>query len=162
MSVRPTIAEKVWQRIDRADDGCWLWTGQLATGNYPYFFFRVDGKNLARRAHRFVYELLVEPIPVGLTLDHLCHSNDLTCPGGEECRHRRCVNPAHLEPVTMGENARRRTARLTHCPHGHPYSPDNSMTGHITRARCRICYLQRHRESEARRKVAIKRRAEQS
>ncbi|MGH9151353.1 MAG: HNH endonuclease [Acidimicrobiales bacterium] len=32
--------------------------------------------------------------PEGLTLDHLC-------------RDRRCVNPAHLEPVTVAENLRR-------------------------------------------------------
>src|ERR1700722_13445571 len=31
------------------------------------------------------------PIPKGLTLDHLC-------------RNRVCVNPSHLEPVSMKEN----------------------------------------------------------
>jgi hypothetical protein len=46
------------------------------------------------RAHRFAYELLVGPIPEGLVIDHLC-------------RNRRCVNPAHLEPVTAEENWRR-------------------------------------------------------
>lgn len=45
-------------------------------------------------AHRFVYELLVGPIPAGLTIDHLC-------------RVTSCVRPDHLEPVTNAENVRR-------------------------------------------------------
>lgn len=39
-------------------------------------------------AHRFVYELIVGPIPAGWTVDH----RD-TCP-------RRCVNPDHLRAAT--------------------------------------------------------------
>jgi hypothetical protein len=56
-----------------------------------------DGKGGARSAHRFYYEQHVGPIPEGLQLDHLC-------------RNTRCVNPAHLEPVTGAENMRRRVA----------------------------------------------------
>lgn len=46
------------------------------------------------RAHRFAYELVKGPIPEGLTLDHLCNVP-------------LCVNPDHLEPVTLSENIRR-------------------------------------------------------
>lgn len=41
---------------------------------------------------------LVGPIPDGLTLDHVVAWG---------CRHKNCVNPAHLEPVTAAENTRR-------------------------------------------------------
>lgn len=41
-----------------------------------------------------MYELLVGPIPEGLTIDHLC-------------RNTMCVNPDHLEPVTHRENLMR-------------------------------------------------------
>lgn len=86
----PSAMERFWARFERAPDGCWLWTGPLYSNGYGEFNF--DGRN--RRAHRFAYDRLVGPIPDGLELDHLC-------------RVRRCVNPAHLEPVTHEENVRR-------------------------------------------------------
>jgi hypothetical protein len=82
---------------------CWPWTGFVGPNGYPYAGSRL--------AHRVVYEALVGPIPEGLQLDHLCHTLDRTCPGGPTCRHRRCVSPGHLEPVTGQENAERATTR---------------------------------------------------
>jgi hypothetical protein len=69
---------------------CWLWTG--AVGSSGHGRIRPHGRLL--QAHRWVYELLVGPIPEGLDLDHLC-------------RIRRCVNPDHLEPVTRQLNLAR-------------------------------------------------------
>jgi hypothetical protein len=73
------------------------------------------GKSRNTSAHRVIYELLVGPIPAGLTIDHLC-------------RNRACVNPAHMEPVTLRENILRSpssatavNARRTQCPRGHEY-----------------------------------------
>ena len=82
-----------------------------------------------RRLHRAIYEKFVGPIPDGLTIDHLC-------------RNRLCVNPAHLEPVTLAANVLRgeslpaKNARKTHCPKGHPYDETNT---HITKQGWRIC-----------------------
>jgi hypothetical protein len=47
--------------------------------------------------HRVLYEALIGPVPDGLVLDH-------------ECCHRGCVNPYHLEPVTVKENTERGAA----------------------------------------------------
>jgi hypothetical protein len=63
------------------------------------------------RAHRYAFELVHGPVPAGHTLDHRCHTDDLACAGGRRCRHRRCVRPDHLEPVTGADNLRRRHAR---------------------------------------------------
>ncbi len=53
-------------------------------------------------------------IPNGYNIDHLCHNVDKTCMGGNLCKHRRCVNPEHLEAVTAKVNVRRgRRAKLT-------------------------------------------------
>lgn len=91
------------------ETGCWIW--QRAISRSGYGRISQNGKHL--QAHRWYYEQKHGPIPEGLELDHLCHSEDPSCPGNE-CIHRRCVNPAHLEPVTHFKNMQRgRSARLT-------------------------------------------------
>lgn len=77
-------------------DGCWPWVGAItaSTGYGKINVGTVDGKKIARTAHRVIYELLIGPILAGLHIDHLC-------------RVRHCVRPDHLEAVTQGENNRR-------------------------------------------------------
>jgi hypothetical protein len=79
--------------------------------------------------------LHVGPIPEGLTIDHLC-------------RAIRCVNPAHLEPVTNAENIRRAALAnaRSHCPHGHEYTPENSYFDPKGGRRCRECQRLAQRE----------------
>lgn len=131
--------------------GCWIWQKALGGGGYGQFGIG----DTVRYAHRFAYELWVGPIPAGMTIDHLCHSNDPTCPGGE-CVHRRCCNPAHLEVVTRGENVLRGVgfaavnARKTHCPQGHEYTPENTFVVKATGWRnCRKCGRERCRARKA-------------
>lgn len=107
-------------------DACWIWTGGRQSAGYGRLSF--GARTLA---HRAVYELLVGPIPEGLTLDHLC-------------RVPLCVNPDHLEPVTRGENVLRgnglsaQRARQTHCIHGHEFTPENTGLNGRGR-RCLMC-----------------------
>jgi hypothetical protein len=86
---RTSIADRFIQKIHRADDGCWLWTGGKNENGYP-LLWDADKHGMIR-AHRFIYEIWHGPIPTGLVLDHLC-------------RVRHCVNPQHLEAVTCSEN----------------------------------------------------------
>jgi hypothetical protein len=129
--------------------GCWVWHSEIQPGGYGRFWFnRASGY-----AHIASYELLVGPIPKGLHLDHLCHTRDLTCDGGWECKHRRCVNPEHLQPVTRLENVRRGHrnnpgVRKTHCPKGHPYSGPNLYVSPRGDRMCRAC----RRSSDRRRR----------
>lgn len=89
--------------------GCWEWQGTVNSNGYGSIGHL--GKRMS--THRLSYELHVGPIPEGLVIDHLC-------------RNRACCNPAHLEPVTQGENTRRgEPAQRTHCPQGHAYDGDN-------------------------------------
>ena len=60
-----------------------------------------------------------------MVIDHVCHNDDLSCAGGNACRHRRCFNPAHLAVTSRSQNIRNGRAGAwgrskTHCPKGIP------------------------------------------
>jgi hypothetical protein len=85
-----TLAERLWERTDKSGE-CWIWRGAA----YRYGVIRYQRH--CYLVHRLAYELVKGPIPEGLTIDHLCMV-------------RRCVNPAHMEPVTLRENSQREMA----------------------------------------------------
>ncbi len=139
------IAEDPWKYVSKPDgeDGCWFWRRKTQRG-----YMQVNIGGVYQQAHRLLYELTVGPIPEGLELDHTCHTNDESCNDSGDCRHRPCVNPAHLEPVTHAENVLRGrglaavNAARSHCIHGHPFSGANLIVrykrGRPYRA-CRTC-----------------------
>jgi hypothetical protein len=102
--------------------GCIEYTGALSPKGYGEIS---PGKAGSKPAHRAAYELLVGPIPEGLTLDHLC-------------RNKRCVNVGHLEVVTREENVRRAHSR-THCPSGHEFTEANTHLTPAGHRRCKAC-----------------------
>lgn len=135
------LSDYFWTRVDRrGPDDCWPWT--WAINGKGYGSIRRDGKT--RGAHRIAYELSVGPIPDGMDLDHVCHSNDPSCAGGDACPHRRCCNPAHLEPVTpfvnwqRGQSPHAKDARKTHCAQGHEFTPENTRV-YPNRPNQRVC-----------------------
>lgn len=140
------------------ETGCWEWTASTSSGGYGMFAL----SRTQFMAHRVSYELHIGLIPEGLTLDHTCHS-PATCwlDDHNTCPHRRCVNPEHLEPITMLENARRGRHKLkSECPSGHPYDEENTMW-YDGRRYCRECgrkykreYARRKRAETARLKAA--------
>lgn len=142
---RPTPTERFQANVVVDASGCWLWKGNISDNGYGRFC--VDYKS--HRAHRWAYEQALGPIPKGLTLDHLC-------------RCRNCVNPAHLEPVSLATNVMRgqgvsaRNARKTHCKRGHEFSPENtiyraSRNGNRGRS-CRRCRQEYDRARYGRKK----------
>ncbi len=144
---------KIMERVDKQANGCWVWTGFITPQGYGACGYRGRRHTLA---HRVVYQELVGPIPDGLTLDHLCHTNDHGCSGGNSCLHRRCVNPEHLEPVTFEENNSRGVfARKTHCPAGHPYSGENLGITKAGGRFCRECGRQKAREHHRLRSLGL-------
>lgn len=85
------LLQRILSKIKEIDD-CWIWTDAPRNRLNPYGRIKISGK--VRPIHRVVYKLFVDDIPKGLVLDHLC-------------RNTMCVNPKHLEPVTIAENTRR-------------------------------------------------------
>lgn len=92
---------------------CWVWIAGLSSG---YGSFRYKGR--AWLAHKFMYEMLIGRVKVGLQLDHLC-------------RNRKCVFPGHLEEVTQKENILRGSGttavnkRKKKCLRGHKLAGSN-------------------------------------
>ena len=96
--------ERLFMRVDTSGE-CWEWKGNVSAEGYAKLM--VNRKFVY--AHRYAYELLVEPIPDGLVIDHICHN-------------RRCVRPSHLEPVSANEN-RVRSDHLRGRDSGGRYAP---------------------------------------
>lgn len=133
-----TVIERIMQRVNRTET-CWLWTGALDR----YGYGQISVGNHREKAHRATYKALVGPIPEGLVIDHLC-------------RVRNCVNPAHMEPVTLAENTRRgipSNSLKSQCPQGHPYDAANTYTG-AGRRDCRACRREATRRYEAKKRAA--------
>jgi hypothetical protein len=70
----------IGRRITIQPDGCWT----FRTGS-------TYGKVRGFRAHRYVYEVLVGPVPDGCILHHICQVST-------------CCNPEHLIPLTPEEH----------------------------------------------------------
>lgn len=146
-----TLLKRFWLKVDQSGgpDACWLWTG-IINPQSGYGQLNVNGQN--DYAHRIAYRLLIGPIPDGFTIDHV---------RARGCRHRHCVNPAHLEAVTSRENTLRAptapatiNAKKTHCKHGHEFTEANTYQGRLGRS-CRTCHrLHEERRRNARRAVS--------
>lgn len=91
---------RFWELVDKTDS-CWLWTGLINKDGYALFKVKRNGVWTYVRAHVWLWERTYGPVPDRHTLDHVRKRG---------CHHKHCVNPAHLEPVTIAENNRRAAA----------------------------------------------------
>lgn len=106
----PRLPRRFWDKVTvDPETNCWLWGGFRAGKGYGGY--KLFGETAY--SHRIAYEFLVNTIPPGLQIDHLC-------------RVRHCCNPDHLEVVTARENLLRGTtltalyASRSLCRRGHP------------------------------------------
>jgi len=84
-------AERVKSHTHIDERGCWIFDGVLQANGYGRTCI---GAGRTAATHSVMYQALRGPVLTGMQLDHLC-------------RNRACCNPAHLEPVTAGENIMR-------------------------------------------------------
>ena len=83
-----TAEQRFWEKVNVGDPSeCWPWQAAMR-GDYGFF----NLENTTIGAHKFSYILSHGEVPSGLVVDH-------------KCRNPRCVNPSHLQAVTLSENA---------------------------------------------------------
>lgn len=115
---------------------CWNYLGPFSFSRSGLPYGRYGGVG----AHRISYESFVRPIPKDLTIDHLC-------------RNTICINPEHLEAVSLTDNIRRGYSptainrRKLVCPDGHLYTFRES--GWRTCRPCKIEYFRNRYKNKA-------------
>jgi hypothetical protein len=129
-------------KVDKSGD-CWIWTAARNDSGYGVFGLGKKHGGSLVYAHRFSYARVNGPIERDLVIDHLC-------------RVALCVNPDHLEQVTIWTNTQRGESRVgvfkEFCIHGHPLSGSNLYVSPSGTRGCRECqrkwsseYKKRHR-----------------
>src|SRR3990167_5119238 len=129
---RQKTQARFWSKAQKTA-GCWNWLGRLNHG-YGTFVLAGEARRFNRRPHRIAYGYLRQEVPAHMTIDHLC-------------RNRGCVNPAHMEVVTMGANNMRGNSpsslnkKKTACRHGQLFTEDNTYAekGKPNERVCRTC-----------------------
>lgn len=136
-----TVAAKI--NTSSGPDACHPISGR--SNGKGYVQVMVAGKRWS--AHRYVYERVVGTIPLKWEVDHLCHNVDPTCDGvANQCEHRRCCNPRHLEAkphranVLDGKGLAAQYLASTTCSHGHPRTAELTFVDARGARRCRLCY----------------------
>lgn len=141
---------RFWTLVNKQSE-CWIWEGTTNAGGYGTF--QHNGRQVL--AHRVAYTLDKGTIPTGLVIDHLCAK-------------RPCVNPDHLEAVSVEENVHRavvngqiprpvlvkRNKYQRVCKQGHEMTEDNVYTFPSSGVRrCRICLAEAQRRAYLSRKA---------
>lgn len=145
-AAEPTMRAHVINRTSfDGPGGCWEWQGTRRENGYGVVSYVRDGVTRRLLAHRLALHLAGRPVPESMTVDHLC-------------RNRACLNPDHLEVVSLVINVMRgdgfyaMNARKTHCAHGHEFTPENTGTRTTkagTARYCKACVRMRQKQRRA-------------
>jgi len=136
---RTPPSERLLSKITIVKSGCWEFLGYRTRDGYGQI--SVNGKPVL--AHRFSWEYHnSKKIPEGLVIDHLC-------------RNPSCVNPKHLECVTMLVNTERgvlyqtlttNAKNKTFCKRGHDLFGSNLKIDHRGDRMCKTCQAMKGKE----------------
>ena len=100
MRKRKTFSD-LFDQIERAESGCWLWIGYKNRFGYGQVCRMIDGKAKLLTVHRLFYRQYKGEIPDGLQVRHTCDM-------------RNCCNPEHMLLGTQADNMADMKARGRH------------------------------------------------
>ena len=135
------LLSRLMKRVEiNQDTGCWEVLSGLQKG-----YSLIKYKGVVYRGHRVSYTALVGCIPGGMSIDHLCMVKN-------------CINPNHLEPVSLSENVSRCRKANVHfisgptntkllCRNGHWKIGDNLQLHRYKDGRVRRTCKQCHRDA---------------
>jgi len=135
--------ELFWAKVDKTP-GCWNWTAAKDRDGYGVWSVRQEGKLKQYRVHRISLMQTHNGLDESLTVDHLC-------------KNKACLNPEHLEQVTLAENIRRSTSfngSKTHCNNGHEFTAENTYLRRGTHRSCKACHANNELQRYHKMKVA--------
>jgi hypothetical protein len=107
------VAElEFWNLARPAAGGCLLWQGPVNDSGYGRCGSALTGEAYA---HRAAWVLVNGPLPPDMLPTHTCHDR-ARCRRGENCPHRRCIEPGHLQlrPDPSPARVRRRVNGVAH------------------------------------------------
>lgn len=115
-------------------EDCWEWIGSKDKHGYGRFWICGE-KTTAQRAS---YRMFIGDFPNHYQIDHIC-------------RNPSCVNPKHLQAITVKENLALRILTKTVCRKGHMFTPETTMIETVngkTVRRCKICRTKSRKEKK--------------
>lgn len=86
---RQDVHTRLLSKVKINQDGCWEWQAskQLGYGKFKY-------EGVMQLAHRVSFRMFIGEFDQSLVVDHICYNKS-------------CINPAHLQLLTLEENSKR-------------------------------------------------------
>lgn len=137
------LEERFWAKVAKTPS-CWLWAGAYKPEGYGMLWY----KGRVEIAHRVAWIMAGNKLPEApYVLDHMC-------------KVKSCVRADHLRVVLQADNCtlyadspHGRNLRKDRCdPHGHPYTPENTILRFINgrpRRECKACRALRSTKAAA-------------
>lgn len=88
---RKPLKDRLLEKCNENEHGCWTWTGALTRGGYGHIRVWEVDKWVMRRAHRVSYRIFKDDFDPSLLVLH-------------ECDNPSCINPDHLRQGTHSDN----------------------------------------------------------
>ena len=135
INLNESLLTRLFSNFSISDTGCWIWQKTIMQhGGYGQIGSTVNNKRQILYTHKVSYEHFVGKIPTGFELHQIC-------------LNRKCLNPNHLELLSIKESRIRGRQFLinqiaqTECIHGHKFSPENIFWygKNLNKRMCKIC-----------------------